>query len=149
MHACAIDDRGRGYVFAGTGRTGKTTIARLWEGRDGARALSDDRVIIRRRDGQFWVYGTPWPGEGGMAVPDAVPLEHLFILRQDSHNCTALLSPVEAAARVLSNAFPTYWDAAGMTFTLDFLANLSQAVPCSELGFVPDPSVVDYVRCLD
>ena len=31
-----------------------------------------------------------------------------------------------------------------MTFTLQFLDELCQAVPCYELGFVPDQSAVEY-----
>jgi len=49
---------------------------------------------------------------------------------------------------LLVRCFPPLWDAEGMRFTLDFCAHLVGEVPCYELGFVPDGSVVDFVRCV-
>lgn len=148
LHACGVKDGERGLVFVGASGAGKSTIARLWEGRERVRVLSDDRVILGQREGRFWAYGTPWPGEGGMFSPDAVPVKGVFLIRHASENRAVPLSPVDVASRLLVRSFPTFWDAEGMAFTLRFLGGLSQAVPCYELGFVPNESVVDFVRCL-
>lgn len=148
LHACGVNDAGRGYLYLGTGGSGKTTTAHLWASHTAATVLSDDRVILRERDGRFWICGTPWPGQGGMAEPGCAPLEHVFLLRHDSANRAEPIERAAAAARVLANSFPTYWDANGMTYTLGLLGRLAGSVPCSELGFVPEASAVDYVRCL-
>lgn len=65
LHACGVKDGKRGLLFAGIGGAGKSTIARLWQGREGVSVLGDDHIIVRKRGGQFWLYGTPWPGQGG------------------------------------------------------------------------------------
>lgn len=148
LHACGVSDGGLGYIFAGTSGAGKSTLATLWEGREGVTLLSDDRVIVRQRDGRFWVYGTPWHGDARVASPQAVPLEQLFVIRHAPDNRAVRLKPADAASRLLVRSFPTFWDAEGMAFTLEFLGELCQAVPCYELGFLPDESAVDYVRCL-
>jgi len=57
VHACGIDDHGRGYLFAGNSGHGKSTMARLWN--EEARILNDDRIVVREKDGQFWMYATP------------------------------------------------------------------------------------------
>jgi hypothetical protein len=126
---------------------GKSTMADLWAGRTGANVLSDDRVIVRRNNGGFWMYGTPWHGDAQMASPDGAPLKQIFTIRHSSRNRSVPLGTADAASKLLARSFPTFWDADGMAFTVDFLGQLAQSVPCNELGFVPSPDIVDFVRC--
>jgi hypothetical protein len=146
VHACGIDDGGRGYLFAGNSTHGKSTMARLWAGR--AAVLNDDRIVLRRREGRFWMYGTPWHGDYTAVSPAGVPLEKLFFLRHADRNRAQRVEPVTAASMLLSRCFLPLWDATGMEYTLDFCAGLAEAVPCYELGFVPDEDVMDFVRCV-
>jgi hypothetical protein len=148
LHSCGVVDAGDGIVFAGVSSAGKTTTAHLWESQAGVRVLNDDHTILRKIDGQFRVYGTPWHGQGGMALAEDAPLKQIFILKHDAFNHAERLSPVQAAAALLVRAFPALWSAPAIDFTLQFLDELCQAVPCYELGFVPDESAVEYVRCL-
>jgi len=145
VHACGIEDNGRGYLFAGNSTHGKTTMARLWQGE--GRILNDDRIVLRARDGRIWMYGTPWHGECDSVSPDGVPLEHIFFLRHAEANGLSRVTGARAAAMLLARSFPPLWDAAGMAFTLDFCDRVVAAVPCGELGFVPDRRVVDFIRC--
>jgi len=147
VHACAVSDRGRGLLFAGTSGAGKSTISRLWRGAEGVHQLSDDRVILREKDGRFWVYGTPWHGDAKVASPEATLLERVYILQHGIRNQATCLKPRDAISRLLVRSFPTYWDPAGMARTLAFLAELTQSVPCYDLAFLPNQGAVDYVRC--
>jgi hypothetical protein len=110
--------------------------------------LSDDRIVVRRREGRFWAYGTPWCGDVQVASPAAFPLERIFVIRHAPANGAARLRPAEAAQSLLARSFLPFWDAPGMAFTLAFLDELVQAVPCYDYGFVPDRSAVDFVRCM-
>jgi hypothetical protein len=148
FHASGVIDQGRGYLFTGHGRAGKTTTARLWQGLPGVQVVNDDKVIVRQEAGEFRLYGTPWHGEGGMALPDSAPLKRIFILKQAAQNYLAPLRPVQAAGMLLARTFVPLWDADKIDFSLKFLDELCQAVPCQELGFVPDSSAVDFVRNL-
>jgi hypothetical protein len=145
LHACGVSCEGWGYVFAGRSGAGKSTMARLWSGRDGVSVLSDDRIIVRKQGDGFWAYGTPWHGDARTASPEGVPLERVMIIEHAPENVLRVLSPSEAASQLLVRSFPTFWDADGMAFTLEFLGELAQAVPCGALGFVPDRRVVDFV----
>lgn len=147
-HACGVVDHERGILFFGQSGAGKSTLAALWSGQPGVTLLSDDRVIVRKREGRFWIHGTPWYGSVRAASPKTVPLEHVFIIRHASANQVAFLKASEVVSCILVRSFPTFWDAEGMSFSIDFLGQLSQSVPCYELGFVPDRSVIDFVRCI-
>lgn len=74
-----IDRDNTAYLFAGQSEAGKSTTARFWHD-EGATILSDDRVVLRLRDGQVWVYGTPWHGEDAFAAPASAPLSRIFFL---------------------------------------------------------------------
>ena len=137
-----------GYLFAGIGGAGKTTTARLWNENPGVRVVNDDHSILRKIGDQFRVYGTPWHGQGGFALAEDAPLKKIFILKQAPANQAVRLSPAKAAAALLVRTFAPLWDAPAMDFTLQFLDDLCQSIPCYELGFVPDQSAVEYVRCL-
>ncbi len=148
VHSCGVIDGENGIVFAGIGSAGKSTTARLWNGLPGVRVLNDDHTIIRKIDGEFRVYGTPWHGQGGIALAADAPLKKIFILKHASSNLAVPLSPAQAATALLVRSFAPLWSASAMAFTLQFLDELCQAVPCYELGFVPEQSAVEYVRCL-
>ena len=148
VHACGISERGRGVIFVGSSGAGKSTLINLWEGQEGVVVLSDDRIIVRPREGRFWVYGTPWHGTVQVGSPLGVPLAKVFFLKHAERNSVATKKGTEAAATLLVRAFPTFWDAAGMQFTLRLCAELSREVPCYKLGFVPDESVLDFVRSM-
>lgn len=147
LHSCGVvDGDGRGFLFLGQSGAGKTTTARLWEQREGAAILSDDRIILRSQDGRIRMYGTPWHGEGELASAASAPLAGIFFLRHGEHNELEAVGRSEASARLFSCGFPTFHDAAGLDFTLAFFDEVTRAVPCYELSFVPDERAVDFVR---
>jgi len=75
FHGCGIrTGEGRGLLFVGHSGDGKTTTARLWDGRPGITILSDDRIIVRSEEGEE-AHASPGPagppspasGEGSRA----------------------------------------------------------------------------------
>jgi len=154
IHSCGVSNKGHGLLFAGISQMGKSTIANLWKSQmangksqnERVSILSDDRIIIRKRNGQFWIYGTPWHGDAKVHSPERAPLGKIFFLKHAKKNSIKKIEPLEAASRLIVCSFPTLWDKKGMEFTLNFCAELAQKIPCYELGFVPDESVVDLVE---
>jgi hypothetical protein len=146
LHSCGVIDRdGRGHLFVGVSGAGKTTTARLWEGEaDGI--VSDDRVIVRERDGAMWMFGTPWHGEAELSMQGGAPLAGVYLLAQSDSNELRELSDAEAVARLFGCAFPLFYDAEALDFTLAFLGRLCASVPVRELRFLRDASVVQLVR---
>lgn len=145
FHACGVVDEGRGLMFLGVSGAGKSTIAALWKQRQ-VTLLSDDRIIVRRPEGQFKMYGTPWHGDARIASPESAPLERLYLIEHAPRNYVRDLSPADAAARMLVRCFPPFYDGEGMAFILEFFSRLAEEIPCSELGFVRNASAIDFVR---
>jgi hypothetical protein len=146
VHAVGIsDESGRGHLFLGHSGAGKSTTARLWLDRPGVRILSDDRIILRARQGQIWMYGTPWHGDAGIASPDCAPLSGIYLLEHGNSNERSLLPPGRAAAELFTRSFVTHHSSEGIRFTLEFLDRVAREVPCSIFKFVPDESAVEAI----
>jgi hypothetical protein len=146
VHACGLTDGGKGLLFVGQSGAGKTTTARLWEGEEGVKVLSDDRIILRRIDGRIWMYGTPWHGEAGLAFPDHAPLTRVFFLRHGSRNEIRRESVTGATGRLFAASFPPFHSPSGLAFSLAFHEEVARSVPCEELRFLPEKGVVELVR---
>jgi len=149
VHACGIDVPGLGgLLFSGVSGSGKSTMARLWQQAGAGSLLSDERVAVCKREGSFWLCGTPWHGDGQVSSPAWTPLNRIFIISHAADNQVRPLKPARAVSALVVRSFLPYWDAEGLAFALRLLDELCQAVPCQELGFVPDQSAVDFVQCL-
>jgi hypothetical protein len=145
-HACGLQDNRKGMLFAGESGAGKSTLCNLWKDKKDVTVLSDDRIIIRKMEGRYWMYGTPWHGEANLCSPEKAPLEKIFFLKHAQKNSVKKMAPMEAASRLMVCSFPTFWDKKGMEFTLGFIDELIRKIPCYELGFVPDKTAVDFVK---
>jgi len=146
MHAVGIsDENGGGHLFLGHSGAGKSTTARLWIDRPGVRILSDDRIILRAREGQIWMHGTPWHGDAGIASPDSAPLTGIYLLAHGKSTEKFPLAAGCAAAELFTRSFVTHHSAEGIQFTLDFLDRVAREVPCCIFQFVPDESAVEAI----
>ncbi len=143
IHACGIDCGGRGYLFAGHSTHGKSTMASLW--RNTCVVLNDDRMVVRHEGGCFRMYGTPWHGDYSGVSPNGVPIDKVFFLSRGDTNQVKPVGGSVAAAQLMARLFAPFWDADGMRFTLDLVADIVAEVPFYELNFVPSSEIVDFV----
>jgi hypothetical protein len=147
LHGCGIIDRnGLGQLFVGQSGAGKTTTARLWLEDGPYEIVSDDRVIVRQIEGAWRMFGTPWHGEAELSSPSSAPLAAIHLLAQAPTTELVALAPAAAAASLFGCAFPPFYDAKAVAFTLDCLDSLVRDVPVRMLRFLPDQSAVDCVR---
>ena len=146
MHAVGIvDDAGRGHLFLGHSGAGKSTTARLWQSESNAHILSDDRIILRLRDGRVWMHGTPWHGDAGIASPDAAPLSRIYLLEHANKTQLESVAPGRAAAEMFARSFVPHHSPKGLQFTLRFLDRVTREIPCSIFRFLPDKSAVEMI----
>ncbi len=128
VHACGIIDDGNcAYLFLGNSTHGKSTI-------------------VREKDGELWMYGTPWHGTFDKVSPKALPIHKVFFLRHGEENSAIRKKGAEAVSMLLTRAFPPLWDQRGMDYTLGLLDLIVSKLPCYELNFLPDKNIIDFVR---
>jgi hypothetical protein len=146
LHAAGlIDAEGRGRLFVGHSGAGKSTMTRLWEDRPGVVILSDDRIILRLKEGRFVMYGTPWHGDAQHASAQSAPVFAIYLLDHGNATRPRALDPVQAAARLFTMSLTAFYSEKAVAFTLGFINRLLEAVPCLALPFVPDRRVVDLL----
>jgi hypothetical protein len=149
IHSCGvIDAGGDGILFAGNSGAGKTTTARLWQPY-ATEIISDDRIILRRENGDWWMYGTPWHGDAEICSASRAPLRRIFLLEQSTTNEMKPLSQSQAVARLVSCTFPPFHDATALGGVVSALAKLTAEVPVARLAFAKDERVVAFVRSMN
>jgi hypothetical protein len=108
--------------------------------------LNDDRIIVRENKGAFWMHGTPWHGDFKEHSSRGLPVHKMFFLRHGKKSSCRAKSGAEAVSMLLTRSFPPFWDSEGMAFTIEFCQHLASEIPCYELTFVRDGSIIDFVR---
>jgi hypothetical protein len=142
MHAAGVNGGGQGVLFAGKSGAGKTALCRLLVEGALAEALSDDRMVVRREGEHFHAYGTPWPGELGVARNKGVPLRAVFFLHHGNENEIEPLGPRRALEEMMAVVSVPWYDEGLLWKTLGFCESLAFGIPQYELHFRNDRSVV-------
>lgn len=98
LHASAVVVDGWAYLFSADSGTGKSTHTSQWLDYFGDRAfiLNDDKPAIRRINGSYQVFGTPWSGKTGQNVNTAAPLAGIAFLERSQNNWITPMTPGEA-----------------------------------------------------
>jgi len=146
IHACGVVGAdGQGRLFVGHSGAGKSTTSRLWLRQPGATVLSDDRIIVRLRNGVPYMYGTPWHGDAGLAEQASAPIHAVFLLEHASRNEVQPLEPARAAVELFARTFVPYHSSSGLAHTLEFLEKLTARIPVSVFRCTPDAAAVEEI----
>ncbi len=149
-HAVGVKDlNGRGLLFTGKSGCGKSTTARLWHKHSKAMVLNDDRIIVRRLNGKFFIYGSPWHGEFSDYLTsriESAPLEKQFFIYHASKNRVRRIHKKEAFNLLYPALFPTFWDKECLENIVSFSQDLIESVPCYRFGFLNDKKIIQFVR---
>ena len=153
VHSMGIKDAsGKGVVFAGKSGAGKSTLARIWHDNSRAKVLNDDRIVIRKTKGRFFIYGVPWHGEFTdhlVSRMERASLSKLFFIRHSERNHVRPLTEAEIFGLLYPAVFPTFWDKGGLGNIASFCRDIIKDVPCFDLGFAKDKRIVDFITRLN
>ena len=141
LHASAVVLDGKAYLFSGNCGAGKSTHTRLWQQTfgSGAVVINDDKPALRRIDGQWIVYGTPWCGKAGIHCNLSAPLAGICYLKKAQHNAICRLSEREALQRILAQTIRKFQSVERLDMLMDLLGDLLIKIPVYELENLPEP----------
>ena len=144
LHASAVALNGKAYLFSGPCGMGKSTHTRLWQKLfgDDACVINDDKPALRRMDGKWYAYGTPWCGKDGINANRKVPLAGICFLKQAPENKIRPLNSFEAMQKILGQTIYKFESAEKLDKMLKSLNLLLAEIPVYELENVPEISAV-------
>ena len=95
FHSSSLAIDGEGYLFTAASGTGKSTHTRNWRKYFGDRVtmINDDKPLIRKIDGKYFVCGTPWMGKSNIGCNMSVPIKAVYVLRRGEENRAEKISP--------------------------------------------------------
>ncbi len=148
VHAAGADLYGKGYIFPGKSGAGKSTLSKQFTSKEHMEILSDDRIAVRRTetDNTFRAFGTPWPGEGKIAVNKNAPLAGIFFIKHGDSNRISEISPQKALEKLLPVVSIPWYDKDIITKILLVCENLTSNIPTYELSFRPDGEVAHILE---
>jgi hypothetical protein len=134
-----------GWLLLGHSGAGKSTLAGLIAEAGVGTILSDDRIVLRRQEERWWMFGTPWHGTAGYASARGCPLTRLFILSHGPKNRIAQLPFSVMAAEIAARTFYPLYAPSLMGRALQAIQRLVAEVPCHSLAFSPNPEVAWFL----
>mgnify|MGYP001828089780 CR=1 FL=1 len=141
IHGSGVEIEGKGMLFSGISGKGKTTIAGIFN-EAGARVIHDDRMIIRKKDGKFYMYNTPVYNN---EIRSSSELKRIYLLEHSDTNNSESLNKLDALTAVMANCIQHHWNSYLIGLLSGSLMNLTENVEIKRLGFVPDKSVIDFI----
>lgn len=138
LHAATVIRNGKAQVFTGKSGAGKTTVASLAP--EGS-VLTDEISLVRREDGVWRAYGTPFWGEFRAAGANtSAPVAGIFRLIQATENRAALLRPREILRMLLPNVLFFSSEPAANRRLLDIISLAASEISAFDLAFRKNPS---------
>lgn len=141
LHASAIVNEEKCYLFLGRSGTGKSTHSGLWlQHIPGSKLLNDDHPIIRiHPDGKVKAYGSPWSGKTACYKNECALLGGIVRIKQAPHNRLKCLSPIEAYASVMTSCCWGFnWNKDLMKSKDLVLQSMIEKVNCYTLECLPN-----------
>lgn len=146
VHSCSwIQPEGGGVVAAGVSGAGKTTLARLVAAVEGTTVLTDDRAILTlERDG-LRLWGSPWPGDAGIALPACTPLAAIVFLRHGTETAIREVSEGIALGRLLTTVALPVWNPDRLQGPLAFVERILLTTPIFEVTYPPTVAAAQWI----
>lgn len=140
LHSSAVAVDGKVYLFSAPCGTGKSTHTRLWQEIFGEKAcvINDDKPALRRIDGRWYAYGTPWCGKDGINVNTKAAVAGICFLKQADTNKIRRLTSTEALSKILWQTIHKFKNEDRMDMMLNVLDKLVREIPVFELENKPE-----------
>ncbi len=146
LHASYIIRNGKAVLFTAPKQTGKSTQAALWAAHRNAEIINGDRALLRRVDGAWHAFGSPYSGTSGICGNVSAPVAAIVILSQAADNTVRPASPREALIALLDGCSYETWNREQVSDVMDLCQNMLASVPFFCLACTPDLRAVEALE---
>ena len=140
LHASAVEYNGKAYLFSADSRVGKSTHTKLWHQLYGeeVQIFNDDKPALRRIDGKWYAYGTPWCGKDGINQNKKVPLGGICFLKRGADNKIVKMSTKDSVINVIRQSTRKLTNVERMDLLLGLVGQLVREIPIFEMECLPN-----------
>jgi len=146
IHAAAVQSKNSVYLFPGPAGSGKSTWSRMISHLPDVMVLAEDKVVLRKNENIFMVFGTPWNPSPESRVANGGRLESIFFLQPSSRNRITELSLTDSFRRLLQSSFLPFSYEKDLSPALSLIEDLVRGIPARLFEFKPNVSAVDLWR---
>jgi MoaA/NifB/PqqE/SkfB family radical SAM enzyme len=141
LHSAGMILDGKGLLFVGHSRAGKSTTVKMLMGR--GEILCDDRNIVRRWPEGFKVHGSWSHGEVPIVSSSSAPLNAIFLLRKSDKNKFTVLEDRKVIIQMLMGCLvkplvtADWWHK-----NISMLEEMVRSIPCYQMEFDKSGEIV-------
>lgn len=146
LHASYIVWQDQAILFTAAKQRGKSTQAKLWEEHNDAIVVNGDRALIRKIDGKWFAFGSPYCGTSRICNNITKPIRAIVILDQSTENTIRKADSLEAFVALMSGCTYHAWDKCEVQKVTDIAKDMIESIPFYKLACCPD---VSAVKCLE
>ncbi len=127
MHGSAISYHGRAYIYTAPSGTGKSTHTMMCQKVFGNEVgyINDDKPLLRKIDGIWHVFGTPWDGKHHLSANACFPLGGICVLTRGEKNIINRIDYLQRLG-VLMEQIHRPPDSVNMKKALDLMLSLGK-----------------------
>ncbi len=143
LHSSAVEYDGYAYLFSGPSGMGKSTHTGLWcRTLEGARVINDDKPALRKMNGIWYAYGTPWSGKSSLNVNTKAKVAGICFLERGTENKIRRLSKKEALINIIAQTTRKKLTEIRMDSMLSCVERILEDIPVFEMECLPDENAV-------
>lgn len=146
LHSSFISWQNNGILFTAPSGTGKSTQADLWKKYEDADIYNGDRTIIRKIDGKYYGFGSPYAGSSGIYRNESAPIKAIVVIEQGPDNVIRRLHGREAFLPLFRETLMNTWNKEYMEKMTDLLMDAACQIPIYHLSCRPDQDAVNTVK---
>ena len=102
FHSSSLMLDNEAYIFTAPSGTGKSTHTALWREYFGDKVtmINDDKPIIRKQNGRFFTFGTPWMGKSSIGNNISAPVKAVYVLERGDENRAEKVKPSDVFKQI-------------------------------------------------
>ncbi len=145
LHASFIVCNGQAVLFSAPSQTGKSTQADLWEKYRNAQIINGDRVLIIKKEEQYYACGWPVCGSSQISFNACVPIAAIVLLGQGTDNMILPATPATMIRRLIPEVTINRWNQEAYMKSLDLIEDMVQKIRMIDYTCTMSQEAVEFL----